>query len=278
MYNQPSQVLQVLQPLGIRPGAPLPQGETEQLRLQAMEQLPQVSFLSIVFSGCRAQIIVRPRETTPQTDPAPVHLVAAADGVVRRVVVGSGSVLVAPGDAVRAGDLLISGVWEEAHATRLLTASGEVWAETQRRYEFTVPLREQVLVPEGETVYLPQLCLFGLTIPLYGSGALPQDCLTDQREAALTARGRQLPVGIRCLRLRRLVEQTVWRSEEEARQLLRQQWSEQCAALQRDNVTVLEARRQMRTQRQAVCLTVECTCLENIAAPVQVLKNFGKNS
>ena len=272
------QVMQVLRPLGIRPGAPLPREGTEQIRLEAMEQLPQMSFLSIVFSGCRAQVIVRPRETPPPIDTLPVHLIAAADGVVRRVVVGSGTPLVSPGDAVRAGDLLISGIREEPHATRLLTARGEVWAETRRTYRFTVPLCERQLVPEGETIYLPQLYVFGLTIPLYGSGALPPDYAVDRREAELTARGRQLPVGIRCVRLRQPVERTVLRTEEQAGQMLRRQWSEQCAALQREKITVLHTRKQLDTQEQAVCLTVECACLENIAAPAQVLKNFGKNS
>lgn len=266
------QVLQVLEPLGLREGEPFPTAGVERMQTMALQRLPQLAFLSFRLDGSRVTVSVRPRQQQEQAPQRlPCNLTAAVDGVVQRVVASRGQAKVAVGDAVQAGQVLVSGVVEEKNATRLLHAEGEIWAQTERTFRFEVPLQQTVTDPQGECLYLPQLQIFGLKIPLYTSGGVPQG---ERREYTrkLSLLGTDLPVGIAGSYTYRPVTYTVRLSEQQAVQQAQQQWVQQCAQLRQAGVTVLAAEKQQSVTAAGCVLTVRCQCFENIAVSENLLR------
>lgn len=263
---QSAAVLQALEPLGLRQGSRFPEQGITQLQAQAMQRLPQLAFISFQLSGSCVRISVRERQAQqPETVSYPSDLIAVRDGLIRRVVTAAGTAYVGQGDAVQAGQMLISGIREEKYGTHLLQAKGEVWAQTEREFCFSAALSERVTEAQGEIRYLPQLRIFGWSIPLYQSGALPPQYQAQSVQSQWSLLGKSLPLGFWCQRVYLPTIRTVTRSREQADAYNAQQWEEQCAVLREQGVTVLQATKRIEQQADRQTLTVRCICLENIA-------------
>ena len=71
----------------------------------------------------------------------PCHIIAARDGVVRKIEVRTGIPLVKVGDTVKKGDILISGIipiigdYEELIRKEAVAAKGEVYLESDFSYQ-----------------------------------------------------------------------------------------------------------------------------------------------
>ncbi len=108
----------------------LPETET-----RLMLRFPQVSFASIRVRGVRATVEVAEGDPAPELvdRSQPANVTASRDAVVRTVTVYEGQAAVQPGDVVRAGELLVSGVVEQLDNVRQVHARAEVlasvWAE-----------------------------------------------------------------------------------------------------------------------------------------------------
>ena len=83
-----------------------------ELERQIRIDYPDIGWVSAELLGTR--LIVRIAETQmpllQEKEAAPVHLVATADGIVEELILRKGTALVKPGDVVRKGDILVSGV------------------------------------------------------------------------------------------------------------------------------------------------------------------------
>jgi similar to stage IV sporulation protein len=83
-----------------------------ELERQIRMDYPDIGWVSAELLGTR--LIVRIAETQMPLlqgkEAVPVHLVATADGIVEKLVLRKGTALVKPGDVVRKGDILVSGV------------------------------------------------------------------------------------------------------------------------------------------------------------------------
>lgn len=114
---------------------------SEQLKNRLLQQIDELQWAGVNTYGCRAVISVRERQIEPENeDRSPVtSIVASRDGIIEHITVQSGNRLCIPGQAVRAGQVLISGYTDCGICIRAGRAEGEVFARTTRHLTCKYP-------------------------------------------------------------------------------------------------------------------------------------------
>lgn len=214
-----SAVLEMLKTLGVCEGARFDHADLTDIRLTALQQLPDLTRLTLNQSGSILTVEVAERtESAPIAADSPANLVASCDGVILEVDTFTGQAMVKAGDAVRRGDLLISGVMDSKVGPQLKHAAGHVLARTTHTLTVSVPLKEVIMLPDKEVVR-SHLTIFGLSIPLYTSVPLASDATVVRETHPVTANGVPLPIGLSTTRYRYDRAVTVTRTPEEAQRL-----------------------------------------------------------
>ncbi len=209
-----TQVLAVLEPLGVRVGAAFKEVRIDEMRLEVLRQLPAVGWLSVNQSGSVLTVTVKEREASvPKEETAPADIVADADGVITSITVTSGQAAVQEGDAVVKGEVLISGTLESEVGPMLRRARGTVTARVSETVNVTVPFAEEVPC-ERVTAVRPTAVFFGLSVPLYTSGEIAGR--EEHERRWLQVRGRELPIGWTVTRVVCDDIATVYRTGDEA--------------------------------------------------------------
>ena len=155
---------------GVAAGTFKPTMNVKEVQEEAILHFSDLSWIAVNVMGGKARVEVR--EGTPVPDRVnhtrPQNLVAAKAGEILRVEDYDGQAVVQPGDQVLPGDLLISGILEDASGkVTLRQALGEVVAKTRYEREITVPLFETQNLPTGRLVKRYVLRIYGLELPLY---------------------------------------------------------------------------------------------------------------
>ena len=115
----------------------------EDLRNHVLLEIPELSWLTVNVSGCRATVQVRERVAAPELvdERTPTNLVARRAGMVLRVRALEGVSCVQKGSTVTEGQLLVSGVEDtDTFGARVLAGTGQVTARTWYALRTTVPL------------------------------------------------------------------------------------------------------------------------------------------
>ncbi len=149
-----------------------------------------------------SKVIVEVKERTPapaiHDEHALANLIAAKDGVIESMIIRNGNPVVALGDTVRKGDLLVNGLIlsEKGVEPRTVQSEGEiyarVWYEKTKAVSLWSPVREETGKKETKTV----LHLFGRDIPFFKSAETTYvDYDTQENEWELSVFGRYLGIG-----------------------------------------------------------------------------------
>lgn len=115
----------------------------EDIRNHVLLEIPELSWVAVNVSGCRANVEVRERRTAPKPldRKKPCNLVARRDGLVLRVRALGGVPQVLKGMSVTEGQLLISGVEDTGtFGTRFTAGLGIVEGRTWYTLTANVPL------------------------------------------------------------------------------------------------------------------------------------------
>ena len=256
----------VMADLGVKVGVPRTSFNLREIQLQAIETLPELSWLAVNLEGCIAHVEVNER-ITAQLPPAlsePANLKASCDGRVVSTRIVEGQAMVHKGDAVVKGMLLASGIIDTTNGPLLKHARGEVLAETTRTFTTRIPLRETQKLPEKEGVFRPTLQLFSLHIPLYTSGRLPDEYQEKVYPHPLTSRGVRLPIGFTNRYYYPMEATEIHRTPAQAAVLAQQQldkWKNSVLA----GATIQSQEKTENTDASVYTLSVTCHCVENIA-------------
>lgn len=166
-------ILSALNDAGFYVGVPARGLDLREIRQAALLELDELSFIAINVSGSKAYVEVTEATDRPQMFDVdtPCNLTAKKAGVVVRAEVEQGYALVRAGDAVEAGDMLVSGVvYSDKVGARLVHSSGRILARTACRMEYEVPYVQTERVRTGEEYTLNRLRLFNFHINLYLGG------------------------------------------------------------------------------------------------------------
>ena len=193
-------ILELASQCGIRFGAERHQVRSEKVKNALLSAIPQLEWVGINTSGCVATISVRERQSGEevQSPQGVSSIVAIRDGVVQEVTVTGGSAACKPGQAVRTGQVLISGYTDCGLSIRAERAKGEIYATTNRRLAFLMP---ETGIQRGQSVSKEQkyaLIIGKKRINFYqDSGNLDTSCVKMYEENYVTLPGGfQLPIAI----------------------------------------------------------------------------------
>lgn len=128
-------------------GSYIPDINARALENRVLLQTDELAWIALYMDGtvARVQVIERENPTdpvAPSVDASkPANLVAAADGQIERVQLYRGEIAVTVGQAVKKGELLVSGVYDSTNAGfRYTRAAGEVYARVEHTYTVEIPL------------------------------------------------------------------------------------------------------------------------------------------
>lgn len=175
---------------------------SERVKNALLEAIPELEWVGVNTQGSTAVISVRER-TAPAPTPEAKHqvgnIVAAMDGYILSVTVTQGTGLVQPGQAVKKGEILISGYTDCGICIQAAQAEGEILAQTRRQIEAVTPaqyLRKGKITgtKRGLSLLLGKKRIFFWK----DSGILEGSCDRIQEDYPLTLPGRfRLPVSLR---------------------------------------------------------------------------------
>lgn len=135
-----SEILEKAEQCGISFGARRSKVRSEKMKNALLSALPQLQWAGINTAGCVATISVTERQSTQQEQQSAFgHLVAARDGIILSATATDGTLLCKPGQAVRKGQMLISGYTDCGTHIRLTPPKGEVYAQTYRNLTVNAP-------------------------------------------------------------------------------------------------------------------------------------------
>lgn len=171
-------ILVAAQSCGVQFGAYREQIRSEKVKNALLQTIPQLQWACINTKGCTAEIFVQERnfgDGEESRDAA--SLVAANDGIIAELTVFSGTPLCSVGQAVKKGQLLVSGYSDLGLLIKSGTASAEIIADTTRAIE-TIALCNYTQNKEViEETRRYSLCIGKKLINFYkGSGISPPEC------------------------------------------------------------------------------------------------------
>ena len=129
-----------------------------------------ISWISIGVVGTVARVEIRESIDTDisQKETKPANLVSRFDAQIVGMEVYSGFLAVEEGDFVRAGELLVSGIYKTEKAPlRFTRASGRILGRVEHTFEVEIPLIQAQKVPTGDKIEKKTLIFFGKSIKLF---------------------------------------------------------------------------------------------------------------
>lgn len=207
--------------IGIRKDSFYPKLKREELMLC----LDGVAWSSLNVEGSRLTVNVteikeRDKEKTYS------NLKAASDGIIEKMDITSGTSVVSVGQAVKKGDLLVSGIIETADGTRFVGSRGKVYAKTKEEIVLSEDYSQKHSVPTGQTKTKTVIEAFDFKIPLYlGTEKGPFE--TEKSGKNLKLFSANLPIKIHTKKYTFLKEESVTYSYDELCSRLEKRLDEQ---------------------------------------------------
>ena len=195
-----NRILEAAENCGIRFWASRREVRSERVKNALLEIMPELQWAGVNTKGCVAVLSVRERaaETARKEGGFVSGIVAGLDGVVFSCTATRGNLLCVPGQAVRAGELLISGFTDCGLTIRATSAQGEVFALTRRENQAVTPIQYRIRASEAVQSEKISLILGKKRINLWkDSGIWDTTCGRIYSEYYITLPGGfALPIGI----------------------------------------------------------------------------------
>lgn len=187
------QILAAAEDCGLSFGASRAKVRSEKLKNALLSQIPELQWAGVNTSGCTATVNVRekPMESAQREEQTGVCSIAAArDGVILSATASRGNLLCREGEAVKQGQVLISGYTDCGLHIRAEAAQGEIYAQTIRRQTVVTPTDYAYRVGRGRTRRIYSLILGKKRIKFTNtSGISDSTCDRIYSEKCLTLPG-----------------------------------------------------------------------------------------
>jgi len=192
-------ILEAAETLGLSFGSSRRQIRSEQIKNGLLSMIPELKWAGVNTKGCVAVISVRERTAAQEAieEGGRVgHVVAVRDGIIDSVTVTQGTGLCQTGQAVKQGQVLISGYTDCGRILQASLAKGEVYAKTSRNLTAVSPLTWLARGEKDQTRWNLTIIIGKKRIKLWkGSGIWDSTCGRISKEIPLTLPGGfQLPM------------------------------------------------------------------------------------
>lgn len=241
----------------------------DQIRNQMIVANNDIAWLGVNIRGSRVYIEITERldtESVPHVTEEKCNVVAAKDGVIRRLEVKQGQTVVKKGDAVREGDLLVSGIMDSVYGGfRTVHAYGDIYAETEYAATREYPLKYTEREYTGRETARYSLRLMGREINLYPNSMSPGEGYEERREEHIYQNG-NFDGGFIKKTFAEYTETERQRTVSEAVEQGARELNEEVKALIPDSAEILENKIEHNIlSGDLVSVTVTYICNENIA-------------
>ena len=172
--------------------------DRSEIEARLLSEYPNLAWININRRGSVAYIDVIEKDGEAQRDSASskyTNIVALEDSVIEEITVKSGVAVVEPGDVVKKGDLLISGVIPLEFGGGLCIAEGEVKGRVADRVEVTVPRSTLSKVAKKEKLTKLTFNFFDFSINILKKyGNLEKECdIIEEKETISLFGKKKLP-------------------------------------------------------------------------------------
>ena len=267
------EVLEELAACGFGVGSYIPDFRAGELENRVLIQSDRIAWISIYLDGTVARVQVVERDTAPSLEDSsrPANLVAAFDGQIETLELFRGNCLVCVGQAVKKGDLLVSGVYDsQTQGVRYTRASGKVFARTRQTVKVEIPLfyEEKVYGEEKRgDITLNFFCFSTKILKSTGNVTGSCDIIEVEQDSTLPG-GASLPVGITVTSYRPYELRGAERTHEEALELAYRALEAELKALPEDTLLLKKSVFTTLTETSVV-LECDLLCIMNIAEPLE---------
>lgn len=276
-------ILEKAELCGIRFGASRRLVRSERMKNALLDEIPQLQWAGINTDGCVAVISVKERTDAKDTQSVPIvsKLIADRDGVITHFTVWSGNSLCKVGQAVRQGQLLVSGFTDCGICVQANRAQGEVYALTNRDLTAITPTKTQLRVSRRDTKRKYSLIIGKNKIKFYNdSSILDSTCVKIYSDNYITLPGGfVLPVAV-CREDWIYYDCEAAVVDETAAQRLLEDFTQQYLPAQMVAGEVLREEQSFLSQEDAYILQGKYACSEMIAREQieETIVSYGEDS
>ena len=261
------QVRRTLAEQGLEVGSYLPSLNLSRIETDTLLAEQGLSWIAIHLNGTVAEVQVLERSPVPTVNRQPANLVAVMDGQIEQLELYRGKAMVEVGQPVRAGDLLVSGVYDsQTVGYRYTRAAGAVLARTERTIRVEIPLTDTEKVYQKSVPGEILLRFFNFSFNFF-KNSRNEDAFCDIIEVT-TGKDwlglHDLPVSVSQKRYCFYTEIPKARTLEQALELAYEELEDRLSALSPD-IRLLEKRIQTQIGEETLVLECRLTCVENIA-------------
>ncbi len=196
-------ILEAADEAGISLFSPCARVRSEKIKNSLLSAIPELQWAGVNTYGSRAVISVRERSASSQSardDQTVGSIVAQRDGIIQSITALRGSIQCREGQAVKKGQVLISGFTDCGICIRAERADGEVYAQTLRTLQAVTPNLCQAKVQQQRQQRRYAIILGKKRINLWkDSGIWDSTCGRISREYRLKLPGGfSLPIALSC--------------------------------------------------------------------------------
>lgn len=196
-------ILEAADEAGISLFSPCARVRSEKIKNSLLSAIPELQWAGVNTYGSRVVISVRERSASSQSardDQTVGSIVAQRDGIIQSITALRGSIQCREGQAVKKGQVLISGFTDCGICIRAERADGEVYAQTLRTLQAVTPNLCQAKVQQQRQQRRYAIILGKKRINLWkDSGIWDSTCGRISREYRLKLPGGfSLPVALSC--------------------------------------------------------------------------------
>ena len=264
-----AEILEELDACGFGIGSYIPHLSTERLETEVLIASDRIAWIAIRVDGTHATVQVIERKEAPPAEDhtAPANLVAARDGQIEQLLLYRGNCVVSIGQAVRKGELLVSGLYDsQVYPYRYTRASGEILARTQLELRVEIPLFHTQKSYDGERVKSVSLKILGFSLKIFKNSRNEEgscDIIKEDHNLSLPFVS-DLPFSCEVVKRKAYTESDATRTADEALELAYEELARSLSAFSEEAQLI---GKQIETEWQDGVLILRCTvtCIENIA-------------
>lgn len=264
------EVIAELRACGFGVGSYIPDLSTPELENRVLILSDRISWISVYMDGTVAVVQVIEHTEPPLSDSShgnPANLIAACDGQIEYLQLYRGQPVVVVGQAVKKGELLVSGIFDSEHdGYRYTRAAGMVMARTEHRFTVEIPLAYEEKVYTDAYLRDISFSFFDFSLKIYkstGNEGGAYDIIKEEKEFDFLGL-HDLPISFQIERARPYVYQSKTRSPQEALELA---YAELDTRLSDFSEPSQLLKKEIQTTLTEDTLILDCTvyCIENIA-------------
>lgn len=264
----PEAVLSGLEKQGLSIGSPIRRLDVNKICTDYLLSDGSLSWISINIIGTKAEVVVKDfTESGSEIEKSPTNLIAKCDGFIDSIELFSGQAVVASGDSVHKGQVLVSGFYQGRNESvyRLEHSDAHIYARIVKNYTEVVPLIGEKPVTTGHATKYRFIFFFGRTLSFFGDYSDPYENSEAKKSLQkLTVFGHALPIGFITVEYRETLMKDFSIDEKEAKKLAEKQMADRISSEMPD-AQILSIAQSASCDGAVYTLHKRIYCIEDIA-------------